>query len=89
MSAKKNLHRFCYVHITIYWKTLQDVEPRFLMQTDRSVSFRGVVDNDHWLVMPRDYRPEEETYSRASRESDRNWKDMLHRLTRIRLQRAI
>ena len=45
---------------------------------------RSVMDNDHWLVMPRDHRPEEETYSHASRESHRNGNDMLHRLTRRR-----
>ena len=42
------------------------------------------MDNDHWLVMPRDHRTEEETYSHASRESDRYGDDMLHRLTRKR-----
>jgi len=29
--------------------------------------------------MPRDHRPEEETYSHASRESDRNGNDTFHR----------
>jgi hypothetical protein len=47
------------------------------------------MDNDDWLVMPRDHRPEEATYSHASRESDRNGNDILHRLTRIKLQSAI
>jgi len=40
---------------------------------------RSVMDNDHWLVMPGDHRPEEETYSHASRESDCNGNDTLHR----------
>jgi hypothetical protein len=40
---------------------------------------RSVMDNDSWLVMPRDHRLEEETYSHASRESDRNGNETLHR----------
>ncbi len=40
---------------------------------------RSVMDYDNWLVMPGENRPEEETYSHASRESDRNGNDTLHR----------
>jgi len=36
------------------------------------------MDNDSWPAMPRDDHPEEETYSHASRESDRNENDTLH-----------
>jgi hypothetical protein len=50
------------------------------LEEDRPKCFiRSVMDNDNWLVMPGDHRREEETYSHASRESDRNGNDTLHR----------
>jgi len=93
-DESRSVHVWCGCNSSVQYTETSGTPRRFLvgsdlMQTDRSVSSVALWDIDDWLVMPRDYRPEEETYSHASRESGRNGNDMFHRLTRIRLQRAI